>query len=272
MQNREVRFTAQMTYADFEELAYHLAGIPKLAGWRAALLDAITVATVLWFAIPRISPLRHDGGLAELLGGVPREQNLWIAVVPTTIIAIQCYSRRIWHSALSLGRRPSKLTWQILRSLQLLILLTVVVPNLAVPWNPVPGQVVAAALLPWSVYSGVAAFLNRRARLLKKSFDANPSASRRCAWVVDDGGISKGDGEIFTRYAWSHFTRFEESQNLILLHTVDARPLALPKRGVDPEILARTRSMILTHVGNGNFQIKASGFDVLPAVSAQPAG
>jgi hypothetical protein len=261
MSTDAVHLDAQLTYEDYREFVTFTSGQQSAKPWKSAFYSLITPAVVLWYALPQITPIR------SWPGATPAEQNLWVALVPMLMVVTQLIGPSLLKAVAASGGKGTTIA-AAASYLPLVWLLTLTQPALAIPWHPMPGQVVAMTLVPWVTYLSYLTFLKvppLAEKRLQKRWAAVPTLHRPFRAEINHDVTWFDDGIRFCSYRWAQFKRYSETPGLLLLTDVNGKSHMLPKSCMDDPTLTRVRSLIQSHVATGKFLTRPTGFEVLPS-------
>jgi YcxB-like protein len=266
-----MQFDYAMTLQDFHE-----AYTPRVLSKRP---QKPTNPLVIWLPLFAFCIFAAYRGWEDGLGpNQPAERNLWLDVIPS-IIAVHALlflrlrtriTRHLAGTRSSLRLHWPDLLWMIpLMYSPAIWLIPVWFQQLSVPWKPSEGQVLWAAAAPWMLYAGIVTY---RDQWSKKNVWANiwanhPSLSRSCHFEATDQFFSIDDGEVYRRIQWAAFTRYEETDNLLVLIPKEGFRQTIAKRAIpDENALNELRRLISDHIENGEFLPHKTAFPVIPHV------
>lgn len=269
--------------ANFEEFREVVS--PKTLGQKP--LNPLT-ASLSWmslFAICVLGAIYHqDSGLPYLAAAIqPEPQNLWVTLAPTlylSTLGLLPLVRGSWN-ILSRGnnssdsKTPPKSTRQLLALLPGIWIVLAVVPAFAIEWRPRQVQMLWAGFAPLMLYFGIFAFFNTRQknRAIRQRWEKKSTRQLPTRVEVTPIGISTDNGLVAHRYGWQYFKRYGESENLLLLITVEDRILHFPKRAVpDHQSMDELKMLISNNIAEGDFAAERAGFPVIfaPVDAVQP--
>jgi hypothetical protein len=230
---------------------------------------------VAMFAFPDLGPgTAGQPAVIDRLFDKPGLQNLWAALIPTTIpllyllmaLRIQRIKRR------RLSRDPTEPmhhgSWAgVMISWPLLLFMVPLVRQIAIPWRPTPFEQTAVTVAPWvaALYGLIIVQRFRRAAG-NKAVETSPGLLRPHVVTIEEGGFRSEDGLIDLRAHWDFFVRCRETANLLVLITEEVRAHIIPKRAIaDPSDLIAIKAILQANIRQCEFLYTSTGFPVQPA-------
>lgn len=223
-------------------------------------------------------------GDGSRMGPPPPQRSLWLDLIPSIVVIhlllVVKLNTTLYlkFSRKRVMARPSRLDqlWMVLLVYSPAIwLVPLWVPELNISWNPTNWQVLSAAAAPWVLY---AAFVQYRSQWSKKNLWAklwanHPSMRRPCHFEATDQFLSVDDGEVYRRFQWTYFFRYEETENLLVLIAKEHVRVIIGKRAIaDETSLAELRRLISDHIQQGEFLPHKTAFAVvLPVENGDPS-
>jgi hypothetical protein len=135
------------------------------------------------------------------------------------------------------------------------------------PISPTRPQRILLSGGPWALAIAlliVSGKLQRRRAALNQ-WKTSPGWERPKTAEIDVFGYHVSDDVTRHHYAWPHFTRARETENLLILHAEDSRQHIIPKRAfANPAEIQQCRAMLQTFIGKTDFMVAPGGFEVIP--------
>jgi hypothetical protein len=216
---------------------------------------------------------------------VPRPEidDLWLVLLPTLVpvsLILYGYIVTLIKGAMTTEfADPAAISKRakILSSITSAVWLLVVVasvwimshPELAWPWTPTRLEILLLSFGPWAALFLALALLSplKRRMAVRTLWNTTPTVRRAKAVEIDWEGMVVVDAKFSSRYRWSFFVRYSETNNLLRLHMEDRRIFMIPKRAVPSDQMIPLRALIHEKIAQGKFLISETGFQV---VTPQP--
>ncbi|HEV2295238.1 MAG TPA: YcxB family protein [Tepidisphaeraceae bacterium] len=268
------------TFEEFDE-AQRTHRNPSLAD-RPSLWERLLFVWVLLATLALVFAVLIGTAFYNVAAGVPRDAPSAVAPYLVSIVTPwmmwMIVFALLWFAfAASLSRASRR----ALRSFLLLVLGLVLVLNVIdivtsgphpAAANDVPGdqsESLLSALTPWVVVFLVLWFVIFRflRGATRRAWDAQPQLRLPQTLEQTERGLRFDDGRSTHDYAWSAFTKFRESENVMLLYLSDLGFEIIPKRAfADAAQFGAFRALISQHVPSADRGDTAadSGHETIP--------
>jgi hypothetical protein len=257
-----------LTFEEWREAYAPVTSSAKPATRMKPVYQLVSFLGLFFYAMYSASPFTK-----VYSGGVPRLENMWIMLTPSLFIITLFLGEMITKLLVARqtrGGKPLTQNGQHAAGMTALIAYIWVIPVwlgvFAIEWSPTDGQKIWTALAPWFLYLAVTRYISARRRegSWERLWANAPSFKRQNRATIASSGIDIDDGYAEHRYRWSYIRRYRETENMVVLTTIDTGTILLPKRAVpDDRSMDELKMLISENVAEGKFLQKQQAFPVI---------
>jgi YcxB-like protein len=269
-----------LTFADFRE------GIPMsetkvVPLWRRLVgifswLFFLVILLFWWFA-SSLQPTPLAG--MQTIEPRPGVDDLWLVLLPTLmpvlVIGLLAISTMVKGFMATDGVAPAVIKKRNAIVARVNLVLVVIImffgvrllmnPQYGWAWTPSRPKVVIVAVWPWVILCVLILALLPMLRWLKARtlWNTTPPLRRPNCVEFNREGLVTVEAKSSSRFRWSYFTQYSETQNLLRLHMEDQRIFLIPKRAVGEQQMLELRSLICSNIAEGKFLVTDPRFAVM---------